>query len=309
MCDFGFSDTSLFDYEEDRDGEDLLVEFLWPFVSSKPVEQRPRVALVLSGGGARGISQVGVGRVIQREKIPVDLVVGTSVGAVVGAFYCAGVCFERLDDLAKNLKLTDISDFSYLSFIRVFLVEKIFSNANLEKFVNKNIGEISFDQLQIPLICVTTDLNTGERVLLKEGSVAFAARASTAIPGVCRPVEYRQRYLVDGGISENIPVSVARIFGMDVIIAVAVDPNITKNNVGKVFQTFVQAMYIQGNIMNQNSLSMADIVIRPEVGSLSIFDFKNAYETVDNGSAAATCCVKDIKKIIINKMAEKYLLE
>jgi NTE family protein len=297
--------ASVFDFNE----EDFLINILWRKIESIKKEKRPKVALVLGGGGARGIAHIGVLRVLKEENIPIDLVVGTSVGSIAGAFYCAGVPLDHLDDIAKNISLKDISNYNYLSFLSIFLNENLLSNEKLEQFIYENIGNVRFDQLKTPLVCVTTDLNTGERVLLREGSVAFAVRASSSIPGIFKPIEYMQRYLVDGGLVENIPVNVAKIFDADIIIAVSVAADITKNDLDNVFFTLMQAIYIQGMALDQYNLGMADVVISPDVGSLSVIDFKNSYKTIDKGVIAARSSVKSIKKAIINKMLEKYLLE
>ena len=106
---------------------------------------------------------------------------------------------------------------------------------------------------------MATDLNTGERILLRNGSVAFAVRASSTLPGFFKPVEYRQRYLVDGGLAENIPVGVAKLFDPDVIIAVLVSADITKNTTNNVLSTLIQAIYIQGRVLDQENLASADL--------------------------------------------------
>ncbi|MCA6070073.1 MAG: patatin-like phospholipase family protein [Endomicrobium sp.] len=293
----------------DFNEEDFLIDVLWRKVELAKLGERPKVALVLGGGGARGISHIGVLRVISEEHIPIDIVIGTSIGSIAGAFFCAGMPFDSLDDLAKTIGIKDISNYSYPSLISMFLNGNLLSNENLENLINKTIGDTRFDQLKIQLICVATDLNTGEKILLREGSVAFAVRASSTIPGIFKPVEYMQRYLVDGGLAENIPVSVAKIFGADVIIAVSVSADITKNNTANVFFTLMQAMYIQGMVLDQYNLNMADVVIYPDVGSLSVLDFKGSHKTIDKGFVASKRAVKNIKKVIINKMMEKYLLE
>ncbi|MDR3275521.1 MAG: patatin-like phospholipase family protein [Endomicrobium sp.] len=177
--------ASVFDFDE----EGFLVETLWRKVEMFPKEKKPKVALVL--GGARGFSHVGVFRVLQEEQIPINFVVGTSVGSIVGAFYCAGIPLEKLENLAKNVHWNDISNFNYPSLISILLNEKLLSNEKLEKFVSKHIGEINFNQLQTSLFCIATDLNTGERVLFREGNVSFAVRASATIPGIFKPVAYR----------------------------------------------------------------------------------------------------------------------
>lgn len=296
---------SVFEFSE----EDLAVDILWGRVQVLPKEKRPKVALVLGGGGARGFAHIGVLRVFQEKQIPIDLVVGTSIGSVAGAFFCAGVPMSKVEEIAKNISWNEISNFSAPSLAWMFLSENLLSNEKLVKFINDNIGDITFADLKIPLIAVATDLNTGERVLLKEGSVAFAARASSNIPGIFKPVEYRQRFLVDGGLSENIPVNVAEIYNPDIIIAVAVPADITKNSTGNVYTTLMQAIYIQGSVMDIENLKRADVVIRPDVGNISAIDMDRAYETIGLGFFAAEKALKEIKMKIINKTSEKYLLE
>jgi NTE family protein len=306
-----FSITTSFSFcsEIDFDEENFLVDILWQKVERLSLPKRPKIALVLSGGGARGIAHIGVLRAICKEHIPIDLVVGTSVGSIVGAFYCANVPFEKMYDIANKTNLGTFSNINYISIMDMLLTDELFSNDKLEKYINENIGNVKFDELKIPLVCVATDLNTGERILLREGSVASAARASSTIPGIFKPIEYMQRYLVDGGLTENIPVNVAKIFDCDVIIAVSIAADITKNNTDSIIETLMQAIYIQGMAFDQYNLNSADVVICPDVGYLSILDFKHSYPCIDKGFIAATKAIKDIKKIIISKTKEKYLIE
>jgi len=296
---------SAFDFDEEK----FLTDMYWQKVMNLPKDKRPKVALVLGGGGARGFAHIGVLKTLQEENIPVDLVVGTSIGSIAGAFYCAGVPINKLEDTAKDVNWKAISNVGIPSIVSMLMNENLLSNEHLEKFIEKNIGDVRFDQLKIPLVCVATDLNTGERILLREGSVSFAVRASATIPGFFKPVEYRQRYLVDGGLAENIPVNVATLFDPDVIIAVAVSADITKNTTENVFSTLMQSIYIQGSVLDHENLQAANVVIRPDVGSLPAADLKHAYTTVDKGAEAARQAVYDIKKEIIRKTKESYLLE
>ncbi|AKL98144.1 patatin-like phospholipase family protein [Endomicrobium proavitum] len=297
--------ASVFDLDE----EELAVNILWNRFENLPKEKRPKVAVVLGGGGARGFAHIGVLKVFREEQIPVDLVVGTSIGSIAGAFFCAGISMSKVDALAKHMSWSQISNFNIPSLAVMFLSDKLLSNEKLVKFLNDSMGDITFDQLQTPLICVATDLNTGERILLRSGSVSFAARASSNIPGLFEPVEYKQRYLVDGGISENIPVKVAQIYKPDVIIAVPVPADITKNSTDNVYMTLMQAIYIQGQSIDQEELQNADVLIRPNVGDINAIDMEHAYQAVDKGFYAAQKSLKDIKIKIIEKTQEKYLLE
>jgi len=291
------------------DEETFVIDMLWNKIIRLPDEQRPKVALVLGGGGARGFAHIGVFRVLEEEKIPIDLVVGTSIGSIAGAFYCAGISMDEVEKLAKDINWKTISNISAPSIVSMLLSEQLLSNVQVENFLKKHIGDLRFEQLKIPLVCVATDLNTGERVLLREGSVAFAARASSTLPGFFQPVEYRQRYLIDGGISENVPVGVAKLFAPDIIIAVPVPADITKHATANVFAILMQAIYIQGRTLDREHIAAADVVIRPDVGEMSTGDLKNAYNTIDKGFSAAKDGLKSIKMAVIEKTQEKYKFE
>jgi NTE family protein len=289
--------------------ENFFIDVLWRKAMFVKEKQLPKIALVLGGGGARGFAHIGVLKVFQEERIPVNLIVGTSVGSIAGALYCAGASLENLQNDIKGFGVRDISNFSSISLLEMLLADRLLSNKNLENFINARIGDVTFNQLQIPLVCIATDLITGERILLREGSVAFAARASSTVPGIFRPVEYKQRYLIDGGLSENIPVSVAKIFKADVIVAVSLSADITKNSVNNIFLTLMQAIYIQGRSLDQYNLSMADVIICPDVGDLNTANFAGAYKTIDKGYMTTKKSIKEIKIAIINKIPEKVLIE
>lgn len=299
------SHASSFEFDE----EDFLINMLWRKTVNLEKDKRPKVALVLGGGGARGFAHIGVFRALEEEKVPIDLVVGTSVGSIAGAFYCAGASLDKLEELAKDITYKSISNFSIPSIVGMLLSEELLTNVQIEELLKNNLGDLRFEELKIPLICVATDLNTGERILLRDGSVAFAARASSTVPGLFKPVEYRQRYLVDGGLLENVPVGIAKLFDPDVIIAVPVSADITKNTTTSVFSILMQAIYIQGKAMDQENIDAADVLIRPDVGEMSAADLPNAYHTIDKGFAAAKYSLRDIKMAIIEKTQEKYLIE
>jgi NTE family protein len=294
---------------QDFNEENFFIDVLWRKAMSVEEKQLPKIALVLGGGGARGFAHIGVLKALQEERVPVNLVVGTSVGSIAGALYCAGASLENFQNDIKDFDVGDISNFSSISLLEMLLTDRRLSNKKLEDFINARIGEVTFNQLQIPLVCIATDLITGERILLREGSVAFAARASSTVPGIFQPVEYNQRYLIDGGLSENIPVSVAKIFKADVIIAIPLSADITKNSVTNIFLTLMQAIYIQGQSLDQYNLSMADVVISPDVGDLNAANFAGAYKTIDKGYMVTKKSIKEVKIAIINKIPERVLIE
>ena len=175
----------------------------------------------------------------------------------------------------------------------------------MEKFIASKIGDKYFFQLETPFVCVATDIQTGEKIIFKEGSVAPAARASATIPGLFAPVACRQRYLVDGGLVENIPVSVAKLFDPDIIITVAVSADITKNSHNNIFSTLFQSIYIQGQQSDRRNLQMSDIIISPKVNDISAIELNRATECIEAGFLAGKNNVQQIKKLIIRKTYEK----
>ncbi|MDR2708703.1 MAG: patatin-like phospholipase family protein [Elusimicrobiota bacterium] len=307
---FSFSSSAFAqEYPFDFSDDNFVIDYLWDKVSTASKERRPKIAIVLGGGGARGFAHIGVLKVLAYDKFPIDLVVGTSVGSIAGAFYCAGVPMDKVENLAKTIKWTTISNFSITSMLGMALADKMLSNKKLESFVNDNLGNITFDKLQTPLVIVATDLNTGQRVLLTEGSVGFAARASSTIPGFFEPVSYRQRFLVDGGLSENIPVNVAKLFNPDIIIAVVVSADITKNNADSVLQVLLQAIYIQGASFDAENIALADALILPQVSDISVSDFVKAPQAIEQGEIGARQALRNLKMTALNKTNPRYLFD
>lgn len=287
--------------------EAFIQNYLWDKVSNFSVSQRPKIILVLGGGGARGFAHIGVLKALREANVHIDMVVGTSIGALVGALYCAGVPIEKIEDVGRKTKWEDITNIGYISMFKMIVSDKLLSTEKLEKYVRNNIGDLQFFQLDIPFACVATDISTGEKIIFKEGNVAVAARASATVPGICAPVEYAQRYLVDGGLVENIPVSVAKLFNPDIIITVAVSADITKNSFNNVFSTLFQAIYIQGQKTDEMNLSMSDIVIKPKVNDVSAIDLNKSSKCIEAGFLAGKESISKIKETIIKKTYEKNL--
>ncbi|MDR0822688.1 MAG: patatin-like phospholipase family protein [Endomicrobium sp.] len=299
-----FGQTHL-DFNEDQ----FLVDILWDKFTNLSAQDRPSIALVLGGGGARGFAHVGVLEIMESEGVPIDLVVGTSMGSIVGALYCSGMSMANVRKLSENIKWGEISNLNIPSLFTMLVNEDLLSNEDLEKLLNKNIGNLNFSDLKITLICIATDLNTGERILLREGSVAFAARASATIPGVFKPAAYNQRYLVDGGLYENIPVDVARIFNPDIVIAISVAADISKNSTSNVFNSLMQAIYIQGKVFDGENISKSDIVISPSVGDVSATELNRSAEVIRKGFVAGRQSIENVKMVLINKTKGKKLFE
>ncbi len=287
------------------DQRKFILDFLYYKTINLPKEKRPKIILVLGGGGARGFAHVGVLKALREANVPIDMVVGTSMGAIIGSLYCSGVELEEIEKIATYIKWDDISNLSSVSLLKMLVSEKLLSTQKMEKYINKMIGDKHFFQLNIPFACVATDIKTGEKIIFKEGEVASAARASATIPGIFEPVQYRQRFLVDGGIVENIPVSVAKLFNPDIIITVAVSADITKNSFDNIFVSLFQAIYIQGQQTDKVNLKMSDIIIAPKVNDISAIELNRAVECIDAGFIAGKKSIERIKEFIVEKTYEK----
>ena len=256
---------------------------------------KPRIALVLGGGAARGFAHVGVIRALEQEKIPIDMIVGTSVGSLIGAIYASDMNSFDLEWTAFALEKDDVFDYAILSALTSMGPVK---GDKLEEFVRSKVPTANIENLKLPFAAVATDLNRGTRVVLDRGPVAKAVRASSAIPGVFNPVELQGRLLVDGGVVDNIPIAVAREKGADIIIAVDISENVTNFNITNVVDVMLQAVSI---IMNENTKQKkkdADVLITPAVGTVAMLDFSQKKRCMQAGIEAAQRAVPEIRNKI-----------
>jgi len=179
-----------------------------------------RVGLALASGGARGSAHVGVLKVLEREGIKVSAIAGSSIGAMVGGAYAAGVSVKRIEEEWLNTDLPKV----VRSFLPTFPRAGLSSGGELRKYLHSVLGDVHIEALEIPFAAVATDIDTGEAVVLREGPLVDALRASTAIPGIFYPVRWGKRVLVDGGLVEPLPVRISRELGAEVVIGVDIVP-------------------------------------------------------------------------------------
>ena len=264
--------------------------------SIREQEERPRVGLALSGGAARGAAHVGVLRVLEEQGVPVDCIAGTSAGALVGGAYAAGLMLDQLEEFTLRMRWRD--------FGRVTLSKRgVQSNARLEEFIRARFPVSRFEDLRIPFAAVAADLKTGAAVVMREGDLAFAIRASCAVPGWYVPVvDEANRQLVDGGIVANLPVRALRKFQPPPDILVGVDVNFEgakflgppRTALGILFQTF---MVVQRSI-SAHEQRAADVVIVPRVGHIRWDEMARGEELIWLGREAALEAVGPIKELI-----------
>ena len=250
-----------------------------------------KIGLALGGGSARGLAHIGLLQVFEEEKIPVHLVVGTSIGSMIGAFYAAGTNLQYLTGIARHLNWQQILDpkFSRLGLCR---------GDKLEELVALLVGRKTFQDLKLPFAAVACDLKTGQEVLLSEGDVARAVRASCSLPGILKPVQWGDKLLVDGGVCGRLPVKAARKFGADLVIAVDVGGWPKQGEIKNAFQVLNQTFHIFEARLAQEQGSEAELFIRPNVGQIGPERLDLADELIALGREAAVKALPQLQKMI-----------
>lgn len=314
----------------------FILFFISIFTSFLNYAESPlKIGLVLSGGGAKGAAHIGVLKVIEKNNIPIDYVVGTSIGAYVGGLYALGYSVDEIERIMLNLPWEDgYSDFiprELLSFENKELRDEYnislrlgFSDgqlktssglllgqsaANLLKLSTDVVAKFdSFDHLAIPYRAVASDLVTAKAVVINKGSITKAMRASAAVPGVVEPVSIDGKLLVDGGIANNMPIDVAKAMGANVVIVVDIgSPLLSKDNIHNTLDVFNQLSNILTNNTTQaqkNYLSSSDILIRPEINNLSTTDFSIMGQALELGKQAALLVEQDLSQLSASE--QKY---
>lgn len=264
-----------------------------------------KVGLALGGGAARGLAHIGVLEVLQREGIPIDMIAGTSIGGLVGAFCARGQDFGLLKDMAVKINLVKMLSLADLALPK----SGLFGGKAVISMLEKMMGnDVKFEELPIPLALVATDIITGEEVVIDRGSVLEGVRATISIPGIFTVAKRQGRYLVDGGLVNPVPVSVLKDMGADFIIAVNVMPDVGDRvrhlkKEGKkdwkepnIFNVILQSLYIGTYIIAKASTEGADIVINPDTAHISPGDFHHARECIEEGEKATREAMPEIKR-------------
>src|SRR5512143_3015601 len=201
------------------------------FFPRSGINMTAKIGLALGGGGARGLAHIGILKVLQREQIPIDVITGTSMGGIVGAMHAVGLSPEQME--AEAMKRGEINQIFKLIDVRL-VGSGLLGGRRIKKMLAEMLGaETTFADLRLPFAVVSVDYTSGREVVLKEGNVVDAVRATMSVPGVFEPVELNNCQLLDGGVLNNVPVDVARDLGADKVIAVDVLPNFRLNQPGQ----------------------------------------------------------------------------
>ncbi|MBW2364522.1 MAG: patatin-like phospholipase family protein [Deltaproteobacteria bacterium] len=264
-----------------------------PKIITKPGKPK-KVALVLGGGGARGFAHVGVIRELESAGIPIDMIVGVSVGSLIGAIYAdVGDSFE-LEWKTFKIKKKEIFDFKVFN-----IKESIVKGEAIKDYIDKNIGTKRIENMKVQLAIVATDIKTGTPVIFRSGPVKVAVRASSSVPGVFPPVPYGNKLLVDGGVLGNLAPSVAKKMGAEIIIGVSIGKARKKfsNEIPSALTVILESIAIMGDELIR--LNREDFLIEPEVGDIGIMDFSKKKELIEAGRKATRKHIGKIKKAVI----------
>lgn len=301
-----------------------------PVLAGDPGVDRPRIGLVLSGGGARGGAHIGVLRALEDLGVPIDFIAGTSMGAIVGGFYAAGYTPEQIEEILGRTDwseaFSDQPDRSNATMRKKELDEDFliphrvgFNRGRIQfplgvlegqqldqvfERILQPVREVSdFDDLAVPFRAVATDLVTGDEVVLGEGSLPDALRASMSIPGIFAPVAVDDRLLIDGGMANNLPVNVVRDMGADIVIAVDISsPLLSRERLTSVLSVTEQLTnFLTRRNMDQQiaTLGPQDVLLVPDLGGFGSTDFERVQEIVPNGHAAVMASRAALAKLAV----------
>lgn len=268
-----------------------------PNLPEELLHKKIGVALVLGGGGAKGLAHVGVLEVLEEEGIPIDLIVGTSSGAAVGAIYSSYVNAKQVKEILFTLGKWDVLDLSITSICRMVIEPSgPISGYNFEKFFIDNLPEQNIEELSIPFASVAVDIETSSPFIIKSGPIAPAVHASAAIPPFFAPVKLYGHTLVDGGVALPVPVSVAQGYNPQLIIAVDISGPPSKGRMGGSIELTYRALEISYYALSRMQSRCADIDIHPDLKGFGLFDDDRNEEIYLKGIEAAKIAIPEIKK-------------
>ena len=253
--------------------------------------RRPRVGVALSGGFARGIAHIGVLRVLEQNKIPIDCLSGTSVGALIAAAYASGT---SLDEMERKGSLTAFTDFGRWTLSRMGLA----SNQKLDEFLARFTTVTQFEDLKIPLSIAATDLVEAKTIYFTRGDLRLAVRASCAYPGLFLPVEIDGRMLVDGFVTDPVPVDGARKLGAEIVISVYLSTEGNQEKPRSVFEVIGRAYSIVQLANEPVWRAASSVVVEPDVTNIQWDEFNKTPEMVLAGEAAAKRALPAIRAAI-----------
>ena len=270
--------------------------------------KRPKIGLALGSGGSRGLAHIGVIKVLEENNIPIDFIAGSSIGAMVGGFYAAGLSIKEIEEIALSTNWRRV--FSVL--FDPHLKQGLIGGEKLKTFIENYINGKKFEDCKVPFVTVATDLKTGEVVVLNKGEIAQAIRTSISIPLVFKPAEINGRMLVDGGLSAPVPVEIVRGMGADIIIAVNLDKHYCDEEYKPGWYDIINdSLNILRHHLALSNVASSDIVININVGKNNHwYQFTNGQDKILAGEKATKEVLPQLKELIYQKRKgglKKYL--
>ncbi len=247
-----------------------------------------KIALVLGGGAARGFAHIGVIKALEAQGIVPDMVVGTSAGSVVGTLYASGMSGFDLQKLALQMEEDMVADWTLPN-------RGVLKGEALQDFINQKVKNLPIQKMPKPLGIVATDLQSGDKVLFRQGNTGMAVRASSAVPGVFQPFEISGRDYVDGGLTSPVPAQSARAMGADFVIAVDISNVSRREKLTGTLDVLLQTFAIMGHTLSKHELEDADVVIRPKTAAVSSTDFEDRHLAILEGEKAAADIMPELK--------------
>lgn len=269
-----------------------------PSLPPPPVKPA-RIAVVLGGGGSKGFAHIGVLKVLEAQRIPIHMIVGTSAGSVVGSLYASGKSAFQLQDIALKMDEDNVIDYDW----------KIWSGGlikgdRLEDFINANIRNTPIEKLKIPFYAVATNMATGEEIVFTKGNAGMAVHASCAVPAIFQPLKVGNNTYADGGVVSPVAVDVARRHGADIVIAVDISGGITKTVPDGMMESVKKSVDIMYARIAEYQIRNADVVIRPDMKNIGSTEMEKLNEAILEGEKAATLKIPELQRIV-NKLRQE----
>jgi NTE family protein len=266
----------------------------------KPPPKPAKIAIVLGAGASKGFAHIGVLKVLESNKIPIHIIVGTSAGSFVGSLYAYGYNAFQLQKMSFSIERGDIIDLTIPD-------NGFIKGEKLEEYINEKLKNTPIEKLRIPFYAVATDIQNGQEVVFGKGNTGTAVRASCSIPGIFKPVKISDRIYVDGGVVSPVAVNAAKRLGADFVIAVDISSDVESTPPEGTIETILQSINIMYSKLSSTQISKADIVIRPKVGYIGSSDFSKRHEAVLEGEKATIEALPDINNLISRLQQEGRL--
>jgi len=268
--------------------------------------ERKKVGLALGSGGARGLAHIGVLKVLEEYKIPIDFIAGSSMGAIIGALYSSEPNSKKLEKESLDLKWGDLFDYTIPK-------RGLIKGDKIEAFLREKLDKLDFKDMKIPLFVTAYDVENDREIVFHKGDVVKAVRASMSIPGIFVPVENNKRILVDGGVIDPVPVKILKDLGAEVIIAVNVDyvkekktissekavNKKTDKKIPNVIHTISKSLQVMSSEACRTELKdgQEDLIITPKLEKFGTFDFGKAKKIIALGEKEARKSLEEIKNL------------